>query len=795
MRFRNLRSSTRFFTFFLLAFGPTIAVHARFSSEHVAAYGTGPFDSFEDVWPTPTDYRTASGTPGPGYWQQKADYIIHAELDVAAQMLRGEETIRYTNHSPHTLTFLWVQLDQNAFDPESASHRGSQFRDFEENDEAEDESQSLSTRSYRTLKFRETFAGGYTLRHVRTTDGADLSYSVVETAMRLDLPQPLGPGETIAFSIAWEFPILTEAFAQRYGVKQLEADNAPVFQIAQWYPRMCAYSETAGWQLAPYLGSGEFALEFGDFDVSLTVPANFVVAATGELRNADSVLTAAQRERLETAKTASDPVFVVTREEAAQARKQATEGATKTWHFAAEQVRDFAFAASPAYLWDAMGVRIEDETKLAMSVYPAEAMPLWDTYSTAAVAATLEGYSRYVYPYPYPVAWSCWGAEGGMEYPMVSFQQGEIEDDGTYSLEERLYVISVIIHEVGHNWFPMILNTDERKWMWLDEGLNSFVESLVGMEFDQRLRQDYWDGEQYTVDLLAGDGEDIIMRQADFMTQRGFSAYSKPALGLMMLRESILGPDSFDAAMHEYARRWAFRRPIPADFFRTFEEVSGQDLDWFWRGWFYGDAGVDRAIRDVTSYRQDPSDLATRRALDRADEAAKHDKPFDRKLFHRPTLTEKNPRLQDFYYEFDPYAPTAQEREEAADAIEDLEPWERALLDDDTFLHLITIENVGGLIMPLNLRLTFADGGTRDLRCPAQLWAKDQQFARIPVIDKRELVLVELDPGNPFRDTALRDNRYPQTIETHRFFLEPSERDPNPMREAREAAVETDEEN
>jgi hypothetical protein len=778
----------------LVGLGAPLALSARVSPEHVAAYGTGPFDSFEDVWPTPTDYRTASGAPGPRYWQQEADYSIEITLDDAAQQLHGSEEIRYTNHSPHTLAYLWVQLDQNAFHPESASHRATAFHTFDENEVPETEPQSLSYREWRALKFREEFPGGYAIHAVEDAAGTALRHSIVETAMRVDLPQPLKPGETATLRVRWSNFITTDAHANRTGVERLAADDAPVYQVAQWYPRMCAYSETSGWQLAPYVDGGEFALEFGDFEVAITVPEHFVVAATGELQNAAEVLSPVQQEHLAEAHTADVPVFVVTLEEAAAARAESASGATKTWKFAAENVRDFAFATSPAYLWDAKGVTIKGHVKLAMSAYPAEAAPLWKPYSTEVVAATLEGYSRYVLPYPYPVAWSCWGPVYGMEYPMVSFQNPVAEDDGTYSIEARTDLIGVVIHEVGHNWFPMIINTDERKWMWLDEGVNSFIEDLVAMDFDPKVRRDYQGGAARTMKRMSEEGEEITMRQADFLRQSGFASYGKPSLGLKLLRESILGADTFDAAMREYARRWAFKRPIPADFFRTFEDVSGQDLDWFWRGWFYGDQAVDRAIREVTTYRMDPSDLAARRRLDRADDDARHQAPYDRELANRQTRADLRPELQDFYYNFDPYTPTEKEREEAADALDELKPWEKDLLDDNALLHLITIDNLGGLIMPLRLRLTFADGGVREHQFPVHLWAESQETVRIPIIDTRELTLVELDPGNPFRDTHFRDNRYPQVIETRRFFLEGQEPESNAMREAREGteADETD---
>ena len=766
----------------LLLIGLTAATAWAHRNKGVMPTGEA-FDSLSAAWVTPTGVRAASGAPGPEYWQQQVDYTIDVTLDPSQHRMTGSAQITYTNNSPHTLRYLWLQMDQNAFARESASYRSVPFTSFDAEKERKGERQSLPTRTYRTLDARETFPGGYRLDHVRGADGAELPHRVVDTLMRVDLPEPLAPGAVTVLSVAWSNLITSDANPMRTGYRVLEKDGLPVYVIAQWYPRLCPYSDADGWQTKPYLSGGEFALEFGDFKVSVTAPADYVIGASGELVNADAVLTAAQRERLGEARAADRPVMIVTPDEAAANRSAARSTATKTWTFEAKRVRDFAFAASVAYIWDAMGVEIEGTRRLAMSLYPPEASAIWQTYSTEAVAATLEGYSKFVYPYPYPVAWSCWGPVGGMEYPMMSFQGGEVEEDGTYSLQQRNYVINVIVHEVGHNWFPMIINSDERAWMWLDEGLNSFVERLVSMQFDPKVWAGYNDGDARTMESLARAGDESMMTRADNLRERGFTSYSKPEVGLMILRESILGPEVFDTAMQEYARRWAFKRPIPEDFFRTMADASGVDLDWFWRGWFYGTDHVDRAISTVVSYKMDPSDLAKIKELDRADRAAQPKRPYDVYLDGIKTRSDLREWLQDIYYETDPFVITPKARKAHDKAIEKLETWEKELLDDPRYLHVIEITDIGGMPMPISLDLTFTNGETRHIPVPPQIWARGHESIRIPLLDERELASVEMDRGNPFRDVDLSNNRFPQEIRERRFYLKPSDKPDNLMQD------------
>ena len=536
--------------------------------------------------------------------------------------------------------------------------------------------------------------------------------------------------------------------------------------------------------MKPYIGQGEFALEFGSFEVEITVPEDYVVAATGELTNAEEVLSATMRNRLAEARSSDRVVEIVTSKDAGEKLKNKAQG-KKTWVFKADQVRDFAFGASRAYIWDAMGVEIEGKTVMAMSVYPEESVPLWKRFSTEAVAQTLRIYSENVYPYPYPVAWSAWGAEGGMEYPMISFQTSrDIDEKGTYHVDHRGYVIGVIIHEVGHNWFPMIINNDERQWMWMDEGLNSFMDRRADNLMDPVLQESNLKGVRRVIDTMAQSDDPIIMVAADNQINRGFQSYSKPALGLHLLRESILGHDLFDFAFKEYARRWAFKRPTPADLFRTMEDASGVDLDWFWRGWFYGNDHVDMAVKLVNLYRLDDANPKTSKALDRAEEEAIPDSPYERFLKESGTRADKHQHLQDWYYSFDPYKATDKEIEEYDEKFEKLEDWQKELLKVSELAYVVSVENVGGMPMPLVLHVEFKNGMSRRLDIPVEIWRYGDKVVKIPFLSDKEVVRIILDQDNAFGDSDLDNNVFPPNIEEGRFKLKPKEEKPNPMRKA-----------
>ena len=751
-----------------------------FSSPLLAGSESIDFEQITLLLPTPNEVRLASGAPGPDYWQQEANYQIKVELDEAESRIRGSETVEYINHSPHTLHYLWVQLDQNALAQDSKRQRSTQARNLAPSDGKPAE---VEYDDFRSLVYNQEFAGGYELRAVTDPEGNPLKYTVVNTNMRIDLESPLRPGESFSFRVAWAFNIQDESLSFRHGRRKLKSDEY-VYHIAQWYPRMCAYYDQEGWQVKPYIGQGEFALEFGSFVVEITVPEDYVVAATGELTNAEEVLSARMRNRLDEARSSDRVVEVVTSKEAEEKLEKKASG-KKTWIFKAEQVRDFAFGASRAYIWDAMGVEIEGKTVMAMSVYPEESVPLWKRFSTESVAQTLRVYSENVYPYPYPVAWSVWGAEGGMEYPMISFQTSrDIDEKETYPADHRGYVIGVIIHEVGHNWFPMIINNDERQWMWLDEGLNSYMDYRAGNLMDPVLQESNLRGDRRVIDTMAQSDDPIIMVAADNQTNRKFQSYGKPALGLHILRESILGHDLFDFAFKEYARRWAFKRPTPADLFRTMEDASGVDLDWFWRGWFYGNDHVDMAIELVTLYRLDDANPKTSKALDKAEEAAIPDSPYERFLQEVGTRADRHKHLQDWYYSFDPYEATDKEIEEYDKKFEKLEDWQKELLEFSQLAYVVSVKNVGGMPMPLVLDIEFEDGTVRQLDVPVEIWRYGDKVVKIPFLSDKEVVRITLDKDNAFADSDLDNNVFPPEIEEGRFKLKPKKEQPNPMRKA-----------
>ena len=738
------------------------------------------FEQIASLLPTPNEARLATGLPGPDYWQQEANYQIKVELDEANSRISGSETVEYINHSPHTLPYLWVQLDQNTFAQDSKRQRSIQALNFDPDD---GKPRELEFRGFRNFIYNQEFEGGYELGSVTDLEGNALPFTVVGTNMRINLEKPLSPGESFSFKVEWSFNLQDEAMSMRHGRRKLKTGDY-IYQVAQWYPRMCAYYDQEGWQIKPYIGHGEFALEFGAFEVQITVPEDFVVAATGTLVNADDVLTLKMRERLKNARTSDQAVMIITEEEAEQNLKRKARG-KKTWHFKAEIVRDFAFAGSRGYLWDALGVEVDGKTVMAMSLYPSESTPVWKRYSTEAVAQTLRVYSDAVYPYPYPVAWSTWGPIGGMEYPMISFQSSrEIEENETYPTGERNYVISVIIHEVGHNWFPMIINNDERQWQWLDEGLNSFMDYRAGNLMDPVVQKSNLLSDRRVIKTMATAGDPIIMTSADNQTSRGFQAYSKPALGLNLLRQSILGPELFDFAFKEYALRWVFKRPTPADFFRTMESASGVDLDWFWRGWFYGNDHVDMQIHGVNLYRLDDGEPSSSKALDEAEEEAIPDTPYELFLKEVGTLADEQSHLQDWYFSYDPYEPTEKELSTYKKATEKLEDWQKDMFEFGNLAYVISVKNTGGMIMPLVFDIDFKKGESRRLEVPVEVWRFGDEIVKVPFISEREVVKITLDKDNAFADSNLDNNVFPQEIEQGRFKLKPKNPQTNPMQKA-----------
>ncbi len=747
------------------------------------------FRQLDEILPTPNIYRTASGAPGHAYWQQRADYVIDVEIDDDKQHLTGSETIRYTNHSPDELKYLWVQVDANILSPQSHSALSSWAPDLDE---------EQTYRSMRRMLARPQFDGSASITAVRDAEGNPLPHTIVDTMMRIDLPQPLRPSDAVRFSIDWNYAINhSKEVGARTGYEFFEDDGNCLYELAHWFPRMAAYTDVNGWQNKQFLGRGEFTLEFGDYQVAITVPDDHVVAATGVLQNPDEVLSPVQRDRLEQAKSAKEPIYVVTPDEALENEKtQSTE--KKTWVFHADNVRDFAFATSRKFIWDAKYHKIEGENPdkdgvLCMSFFPKEGDPLWSRYSTHSIIHTIDVYSRFTFPYPYPVAISVNGPVGGMEYPMICFNGPRPEEDGTYSKRAKYGLISVIIHEVGHNWFPMIVNSDERQWTWMDEGLNTFVQYLAEQEWEE----DYpsWRGEpKKIVDYMTDSYSVPIMTNSESILQSGSNAYAKPATALNILRETVMGRELFDFAFKEYSNRWKFRRPEPSDLFRTMEDASAVDLDWFWRGWFYTTDHTDLSIESVDRYlidSRDPNVEKTRKKKKRDEEPKTLAQTRNKEL---PKRVDAYPQLADFYNEYDELDVTPQDVEKYEKLVKEFEDDEADLLATDLYFHVVGLENKGGLVMPVILEVEYEDGEVEEVRVPAEIWRRNPWRASKLLMGHRKIERITLDPHLETADAELSNNHYPRKTEEKRFRLKKREEKPNPMRDAREAEEKGEEE-
>lgn len=732
----------------------------------------GPFAAMEDLLPAPGRIRTASGAPGQDYWQQRVDYRIQVELDESKRAITGTARITYRNNSPHELTYLWLQLDQNRYRPDSNAWRAEQPA-LPDRMTYDDLARHLAAQS---------FAGGFNIRSVKS-GGTDLPHRVVETLMRVDLPEPLAPGATREIEIRWSYNLVDQrVLGGRAGYEYFATDGNHIFQVAAWYPRLAAYTDYGGWQTRPYLGSSEFALEFGDYEVAITVPADHVVAATGSLQNPEAVLTEAQRERLNAARTAKKPLFIVTPDEAAAAERSRT-ARKKTWIFKAENVRDFAFAASRKFIWDAWGQDQKDGPPvLAMSFYPREAMPLWNRYATHAIVHGLEEFGRMLFPYPYPVAQMVSGPVYGMEFPMIAFAspRPEIDSEGrvTYSRDAKYALISIILHEIAHNWFPMIVNSDEREWAWMDEGLATFLQYLA----EQSWEKGYPSGRRdpRLAAFMSHADQVPVMTPADAIANPGDVSYGKPAVALTILRETILGRELFDFAFREYARRWKFKRATPADFFRSMEDASGHKLGWFWRGWFYGTDHVDLAITGLRQFRidsQNPADEAQRRR-DAAASSVTAERDRDRKR-----RIDRYPELRDFYNEHDPFAATPRERADHEQFLTTLTDAERALLKRKDNLYYIGVENRGGLVMPVILEIVYTDGSRETLRLPAEVWRSSPGRISRLVVTRKEIREVILDPLRETADIDVTNNYWPRRTVPESLRLQKPERPRNQMRD------------
>jgi hypothetical protein len=699
----------------------------------------GKFEQLGQTLPTPNEYRTGSGAPGPKYWQQKADYVISVELHENNSSITGSETITYTNNSPDVLKYLWLQLDQNVLAEEN-SLTATDTGVVKDSADAKDYATKVSD-----------FKAGFTIGSVTDVAGKPLAYTVNNTMMRVDLPEPLRSGEKYSVEIKWSFNIVDRSiFGQRSGMEFFPEDGNHVYTIAQFFPRMCVYDDYQGWQNKQYLGKGEFALPFGDYKVTITTPADHIVAATGTLQNSKDVLTKTELERFEKAKNTYDkPVIIVTQAEAVQKEKSKS-AQQKTWEFHAENVRDFAFCSSRKFIWDAQAVKIGNKTPLAMSFYPKEGNPLWEEESTKAVKNTLEVYSKFTIDYPYPVAISVHTASIGMEYPMICFNFGRPNKNGSYSPAVRQKMIGVIVHEVGHNFFPMIINSDERQTTWMDEGLNSFVQLLTEQERYPDLNWTRGKPSEM-VPYLKGSKESMrpLMTNAEQVLKLGDEQYGKAATGLYMLRETIMGPALFDKAFKEYSERWAFKHPKPADFFRTLEDASAVDLDWFWKGWFYTTDNCDQSIDQVKWFKMRKED----KGLEKKEIATKQGdltttaggKSYDN-FNNGPepfSLVETDPRLKG----------------EFASSVDD-----KAIMQklENKNVYEVTLTNQGGLVMPVIIQWTYADGSKEIEKIPAEIWRVNEKKINKVFIKDKEVVNVMLDPRQELTDIDLQDNVFPR---------------------------------
>ena len=726
---------------------------------------TSKFKQLSEILPTPNVYRTASGAPGHEYYQQKADYVINVQLDEKNHIITGDEIITYTNNSPDILNYLWIQLDQNV----RAKNSASQLTSSASMDD------NMSFWSLKRMHDKMNFDGGFKLELITDFNGNELPFKVNETMMRIELPKPLKKGQSFSFKIKYSYNINNRMkIGGRSGYEYFEDEDNSIYTIAQFFPRMAVYNEVEGWQNKQFLGRGEFTLPFGDYKVNITVPADHIVSATGELKNASSVLTKAQIKRWEKAKkNYKEPVIIVTQEEAIENEKEKSES-FKTWRFEAKNVRDFGWASSRKFIWDAMAVDIAGKRVMAYSYYPKEGNPLWEQYSTRAVAQTLKTYSKYTIDYIYPQATSVHAKSIGMEYPMICFNFGRPEKDGTYSKRTKYGMIGVIIHEVGHNFFPMIINSDERQWTWMDEGLNTFVQYLTEQEFERNYPSRRGPP-QNIVDYMKGDKSGIvpIMTNSESILQFGNNAYGKPATALNILRETIMGRELFDYAFKTYSKRWAFKHPTPADFFRTMEDASAVDLDWFWRGWFYTTDHVDISLDQVNWFKINTGNPEIENPIAKAQQEKNNTFIGDTRnqTLITETLDESDPASIDFYTTYDPFHTSILDKEDYLNNIQNLGEAELDILNADKNYYELQFSNIGGLVMPVILEFEYIDGTKEVVRIPAELWkSNNEQVSKVFVFDN-ELVRVTLDPFLETADVNRNNNYWPARVEPTRFQL------------------------
>ncbi len=725
---------------------------------------TNKFKQLYDEFATPNLFRSASGAPGPSYYQQQADYKMDIELDDDNARIYGFETITYTNNSPDVLDYLWVQLDQNVRAKDSKSPLI----------ESDGVSSVSRPSSFVEKYIANNFEGGFKIEEVKDTNGKPLPYYINRTMMRVEMPKPLPSGEQFSFSIKWWYNINDHVNqGGRSGYEYFPEDGNRAYVIAQFFPRMAVYNDVEGWQNSQFWGRDEFALPFGNYEVNITVPADHIMDATGRLMNRKEVFSKDMMKRYEKAKGSfKEPVLIVTQEEA-EAAEKARSKEKKTWKFYAENVRDFGFATSRKFVWDMMAVKIGGKDVMAVSLYPKEGNPLWGEWSTKVVASTLKSYSRMTFDYPYHKAISVHAKNQGMEYPMICWNYGRPDENGKYSDRIKFGMMSVIIHEVGHNFFPMIVNSDERQWTWMDEGLNTFVQYVAEQDFGEWYPEALSPGmDKYPsrrgpaekiIPYMSGDQDYIapIMTKGLNTYQFGANAYSKPATGLNILRETIMGRDLFDYSFREYAQRWMFKHPTPEDFFRTMEDASAIDLDWFWRGWFYTTDYTDIGVKDVKKYyvtnepnEQIKSMMAQygRRITNSASLVymVEEDSEGLNEAIKNKSILENSQSLKEYL-------------------MDNFTPEERETIKVPNYFYKITFDKPGGLVMPIIVDYEYADGSKERVTYPAQIWRKNDKEVSKVIASTSELVKITVDPDKETADIDTSNNSWPKEIKQSKF--------------------------
>ncbi|MDC3238688.1 M1 family metallopeptidase [Flavobacteriaceae bacterium] len=749
------------FSFLFLQF--SLDAHAQSDSLPTVGHSNNnKFKQLKDELATPNSYRTASGAPGRDYYQQKVDYVMDIELDDENKKIYGEEEITYTNNSPDDLSYLWVQLDQNIRKKDAPA--------LEKNGEGAEP--ILRVETFVNSYFKEPFDGGFNIDWVKDDNGISLKHTINMTMMRVDLPQPLKSGDQFKFSIKWWYNVNNHIENRaRSGYEYFPKDGNRAYVIAQFFPRLAVYNDVEGWQNHQFWGNGEFALNFGDYTVRLTVPADHVVEATGQLQNPKDVLSREKLKRYRQAQTSFDkPVIIVTEEEAIE-REKSISKKKKTWEFKAENVRDFGFASSRKFIWEMMAVKLGGKNVMAVSLYPKEGNPLWEEYSTKAVVQTLKTYSHHTFDYPYPKAVSVHAKNQGMEYPMICWNYGRPDEDGSYSDSVKFGMISVIIHEIGHNFFPMIVNSDERQWGWMDEGLDTFMQYLAEQEFGKTHPTAIEGLDKYPsrrgepmkiVNYMSGDQSFIapIMSNPENVYQLGPNAYGKPATALNILRETVMGRDLFDHAFKTYSQRWMFKHPTPADFFRTMEDASAVDLDWFWRGWFYTTDFVDIGVKEVKQFFV--SNEPSKEVLEMLKNYGMTQADLPPVVF---TMVEDN---EDFKSEYRSGSPVDHSQALKSHMEENVSE-KNAVIKIPKNFYEITFEKPGGLVMPLIVDYTYADGSSERVRYPVQVWRKNDNEIKKVVATDKEIIGIEVDADQETADIDLSNNSWPKTEEISEF--------------------------